>query len=476
MKLLENFINNEWYAPCSGEYLAGINPATEQQIYQVANGGSRDIELAVEACQQALPGWRQLTIEQRTQYLFRLAELIEANIEELAQLESQDTGKPLSLAKMVDIPRSAKNFKFFAQAMSQFSSDFYQDGQHLHYVHHQPVGIIGCISPWNLPLYLLTWKIAPALAAGNCVIAKPSELTPLTAHYLCDLVLQAGLPKGVLNIVHGEGQTVGSALCTHPDVHAISFTGGTETGKTIAKSVAADFKKLSLEMGGKNAAVVFKDCDLDKAIETTVRSAYANQGEICLCTSRIFVEQDIYDEFKSKLLDKIAALVKGLPSDPNTQFGALVSKAHQAKVFHWVKQAQSEGAEILTGGNPYQINERGFYFEPTLLEGASNVCSINQQEIFGPVACLLPFTSEQQVLEQINDSQYGLATTIWTSDLKKAHQMAAEVETGLVWINTWMQRDLRTPFGGMKNSGLGREGGFHALAFCMESKNICIEL
>ena len=474
---INNFINNAWQPPYSGQYLEGINPATESVFYQLANSTQQDLDVAIASCESAKQNWQQASIEMRANCLSNLAQLIEENIEELATLESQDTGKPISVARTVDIPRSAKNFHFFAQALSQFSSHCYANhGTDINYTLNQPLGIVGCISPWNLPLYLFSWKIAPALAAGNCVIAKPSELTPLTANKLAELVIKAGFPPGVLNILHGEGKEIGHLICTHPKVKAISFTGGTITGQHIAKSTAQDLKKLSLELGGKNASVIFDDYNFDLVIKEVIRSGFSNQGEICLCTSRIFIQDTIYEKVKFALQKQIGQLIKGDPSDPHTQFGALISKKHLDKVSSWVKQAISDGGHIITGGHSYKINDKGYYFEPTLIEALDNQAEINQHEVFGPVSCLMPFKDEQDAIKKVNDSKYGLAASIWTNDLKRAHRLAHDIETGIVWVNTWMQRDLRTPFGGTKQSGLGREGGFNAIEFFTEKKNICIHL
>ena len=476
METINNFISNNWIKPNSKEYLPGINPATGENFYQLANSNEIDLELAIESSKQALHPWQSMSLDQRSNCLAKLADLIEQNIDELAKLESLDNGKPISLASSIDIPRSAKNFRFYAHALTQFSAKSYQgDDKSLSYVLQQPLGIVACISPWNLPLYLLTWKIAPALAAGNCVIAKPSELTPLTANKLSELIIKAGFPAGVLNILHGEGQQIGELLCKHPQVKAVSFTGGTETGKLIAQNVAQDFKKVSLELGGKNAAVIFADCDFDRMLDTTMRSSFANQGEICLCTSRIFIERSIFDKTKLALIEQVKKIKTGKPNSSETQFGALVSKQHLNKIDNFVIQAKQDGCEIIIGGSPYQINDKGYYFEPTLITGLANDAAINQQEVFGPVSCLIPFDSEQEVLAMVNDSKYGLSATVWTKDINRAHRLADKIATGIVWLNTWMLRDLRTPFGGAKQSGLGREGGFDALDFFTEKKTVCLQ-
>ncbi len=396
----------------------------------------------------------------------------------MALAESIDSGKPVSLSSALDIPRSQANFEFFADAMTQFHGETFQtDKKALNYVTYSPLGVVACISPWNLPLYLFTWKIAPALVAGNTVVAKPSELTPMTAFMLSEIAIEVGLPKGVLNILHGRGPGVGSPMVNHPSVKAVSFTGSTATGRHIAQSTAGSFKKISLEMGGKNANVIFADCDFNKAVETTVRSSFLNQGQICLCGSRIFVERSIYDKFKAALIEKTLSLKQGDPQNSETQQGAVVSADHQKKVLSYIEHAQQENAKILCGGEKAELPGElsgGFYIQPTLIEGLSYQSKVNQEEIFGPVATLTPFDTEEEVLKMVNSTKYGLAASVWTQDLKRGHRISQNIESGIVWVNTWMLRDLRTPFGGVKESGVGREGGKHALEFMSEVKNICI--
>ncbi len=405
--------------------------------------------------------------------------MLEANLKRFAEAESKDNGKPISLAKAVDIPRAASNFRFFGNAITQFYSESHESigQQAINYTLRQPIGVVGCISPWNLPLYLFTWKIAPAIAAGNCVVAKPSEITPMTAFLLGEICNEAGLPKGVLNIVHGLGTTTGQAIIEHPDIKAISFTGGTATGAHIAKIAAPMFKKLSLELGGKNPNIIFADCDYENMLETSVRSSFSNQGQICLCGSRIFVEMSIYEKFKKDFVDKVKDLKIGHPSKADTNIGALVSKQHLNKVMDYIAIAENEGANILCGGHKVSINgfENGYYLEPTVIEVPSNECRINQEEIFGPVVTLMPFNTEEEVLQMANKVKYGLSATLWTNDLKRTMRMSHQIQAGIVWVNTWMLRDLRTPFGGVKASGVGREGGFEALRFFTEAKNVCIK-
>ena len=408
----------------------------------------------------------------------KIAAAIESNLDLLAEAESKDNGKPITLAMKVDIPRAAENFRFFAHAITQFSSESHESIglQTINYTLRQSVGIVGCISPWNLPLYLFTWKIAPALAAGNCVIAKPSEITPVTANILGKLCLEAGLPKGVLNIINGSGAYAGQAIISHPKIKAISFTGGTKTGAQIAATAAPLFKKLSLELGGKNPNIIFADCDYDKMLKTTLRSSFSNQGQICLCGSRIFVERSIYNQFKTDLVKAVKSLKVGNPSDSSTDIGALVSLAHKDKVKSYIDLASQEGGAVLCGGESVSVPdlERGYYLSPCVIEVKSNSCRLNQEEIFGPVVTLMPFDSEEEALNLANEVPYGLSASIWTNHLKRSMRMSEKLQSGIVWVNTWMQRDLRTPFGGMKDSGVGREGGLEALRFFTEAKNICI--
>ena len=478
MERIDNYINGQWVA--ADDYLVGEAPATGEHIYQLANADHVQLAQAVEAAQTAFPAWRDSSIAVRAECLRRLADLIDSDSEVLAALESQDTGKPLSLAQAMDIPRSAINLRYFASAVEQWSGTSHSMGTDaLNYGLQQPIGVVACISPWNLPLYLFTWKIAPALAAGNCVIAKPSELTPLTAHHLTKLLTQAGFPAGVCQVLHGYGGSIGQALCEHPDIAAISFTGGTQTGATVAVTAAAQFKKCALELGGKNPSIVFADSDIDMAVDQIVRSSFANQGEICLCTSRILLERSIYAEFREKFVKKVQQLVVGDPMVANTQVGALISQAHQEKVLQYISLAKQAGGEILCGGEAVTIPGRcakGYFVAPTVIDGLSSQSRCNQEEIFGPVTALLAFDDESQALAIANGTRYGLAASVWTQHLQRAHRMAAGLAHGVVWINCWLLRDLRTPFGGMKDSGMGREGGFGALHFFSEEKNVCIKL
>jgi len=474
-----NYINGKFIPPINDGWIDNFCPANGEIYGQIPNSTPEDIAIAVKAAKKAFPTWSQTSLEERGRILIRISEILESNLDRFAEVESKDNGKPISLAKSIDIPRAASNFRFFGNAITQFASESHESiGQNaINYTLRQPIGVIGCISPWNLPLYLFTWKIAPALAAGNCVIAKPSEVTPMTAYLLGEICNVAGLPKGVLNIVHGLGTTTGQAIVEHPEIKAISFTGGTKTGAVIAKIAAPMFKNLSLELGGKNPNIIFADCDYEKMLETTVRSSFANQGQICLCGSRIFVEEGIYEKFKKDFVAKVKELKVGHPSNSDTDIGALVSKPHLEKVMNYINIAKEENGEVICGGKRVTVTdyENGYYLEPTVIEVDSNDCRINQEEVFGPVVTIMPFKNEAEVLQLANNVKYGLSATLWTNDLSRTMRMTKQLETGIVWVNTWMLRDLRTPFGGVKDSGMGREGGFEALRFFTEAKNVCIK-
>ncbi len=435
------------------------------------------VERAVEAATRAFPSWSTLPSETRAHWLNRLADEIDSAFESLALAETIDTGKPLWLSKKVDIPRASSNLRFFAAAATQFASESHSGPSSIDYTLRQPLGVVGCISPWNLPLYLFTWKIAPALAAGNTVVAKPSEVTPTTAYLLGVLMQRIGFPAGVLNIVQGDGQTTGESMVTHPRIKAISFTGSTRAGQRIASLLAPGLKKYSLELGGKNAAIIFSDADFDAVISETIRSSFTNQGEICLCTSRILIEQSLYDRFRAAFVKRVSQLTIGDPLNDANKQGALVSQSHFEKVQQCVALAKEEGGKILIGGERFDAPgscAAGFFYKPTVIEGLGPNTRTNQEEIFGPVVTLQPFQDESEALELANASGYGLAATVWTNDIKKAHRVASLIQTGIVWVNSWLQRDLRTPFGGVKNSGIGREGGWEAMRFFTEPKNISI--
>lgn len=480
MEYLRNYLNGTLRDPMTGSWLPVHEPATGRIYAMAPDSAGVDVDAAVDAARRAFPAWSATPAEERSQRIRRVADLIEARNAQFARAESRDNGKPVWLAASVDIPRAVRNFRFFATAILHASTEAHQtDSDALNITLREPVGVAGCISPWNLPLYLFTWKIAPALAAGNCVVAKPSEITPYTAALLSEICIEAGFPAGVLNIVHGSGMSVGAAITAHPDVAAISFTGGTATGAAIARSAAPMFKKLSLELGGKNPTLVFADCDFEDMLETVVRSSFSNQGEICLCGSRILIERTIYDRFRDAFVARVRALVVGDPLDDATQQGALVSQAHMEKVLSSIDLAQTEGGTVLCGGERVTVEgrcEEGWFVAPTVIEGLPMTCRTNQEEIFGPVVTLAPFDSEDEGLAMANASPYGLAASVWTADLRRAHRVAAALKTGIVWVNCWMLRDLRTPFGGMKQSGVGREGGWDALRFFTEAKNVCIKL
>ena len=464
----------------SGTWLDSSEPATGKVYARIADSDATDVDAAVIAAEKALPGWIALGREGRSQAILRVAALIERDLDLFAKAESRDNGKPVSLAREVDIPRAVANLRFFATAILHWSSESHlMDDVAVNYTDRQPVGVAGCISPWNLPLYLFTWKIAPALAAGCTVVAKPSEVTPLTAHMLAERCIEAGLPPGVLNIVHGLGPKVGAAITAHPRIPAISFTGGTKTGAEIARVAAPMFKKLSLELGGKNAVLVFADCDFDRMLANTVRSSFRNQGQICLCGSRILVERSIYDRFRDAFVARTKALRVGDPSAEDTDLGAVVSEGHMNKVLGHIAIAQEEGGRVLCGGTRIRLEGElrdGWYIAPTVIEGLGPQCRTNQEEIFGPVVTLQPFDTEEEALSLANATPYGLASVLWTSDTQRTHRVARALNSGIVWVNCWMVRDLRTPFGGMKQSGVGREGGVEALRFFTEAKNVCIRL
>jgi len=476
---IQNYINGKFVDPINNNWIDNYNPAKGEVYAQIPNSSKEDIEKAYKAAKKAFPTWSSTALDERSRIMLKIAELLEVNLQQFAEAESLDNGKPIWLAKAIDIPRASSNFRFFGNAITQFASESHESvGQDaINYTLRQPIGVVGCISPWNLPLYLFTWKIAPAIAAGNCVVAKPSEVTPMTAFLLGEICIEAGLPKGVLNIVHGLGTSTGQAIVEHPGIKAISFTGGTATGAHIARTAAPMFKKLSLELGGKNPNIIFADCYYDDMLATTIRSSFSNQGQICLCGSRIFVEASIYEKFKKDFVEKVKALKVGHPSDEETKIGALVSKPHLEKVMNYIDIAKDEGGTILCGGNKVVVDgyENGYYLEPTVIEVPTDECRVNQEEIFGPVVTIMPFKTEEEVLQMANNVKYGLSATLWTNDLKRTMRMTKDLEAGIVWVNTWLMRDLRTPFGGVKNSGVGREGGFEALRFFTEAKNVCIK-
>jgi len=479
MEKILNYINGEYCEPLSGEWMDNHNPSNGEVYAKIANSNQADVEKAYQAARDAFPVWSNTPIEERSRIMLKIASLIQENLDRLAHAEAEDNGKPLSLAKAVDIPRASSNFRFFGNAITQFASEAHESVglQTMNFTLRQPIGVVGCISPWNLPLYLFTWKVAPAIAAGNTVVAKPSEVTPKTAFLLGEILTEAGLPEGVLNIVHGTGPSAGQAIVAHPKIKAISFTGGTKTGEHIARTAAPMFKKLSLELGGKNPNLIFADCNYEEMLNVTVRSSFANQGQICLCGSRIFVERPIYDKFKADFVVRVKELKVGDPFDPETKIGALVSKPHLEKVQSYIEIARQEGGKILCGGNEVIVEglENGYYLEPTVIEVYDDQCRVNQEEIFGPVVTMMPFDTEEEALAMANSVPYGLSSTLWTTNIDRTMRVSKKLEAGIVWVNTWLNRDLRTPFGGVKASGVGREGGFEALRFFTEPKNVCIK-
>ena len=479
MEKILNYINGVLTEPVSGKFFNNINPAEGKPYSLVPDSDAKDVAKATAAAQQAFAKW-STSAKDRSAILIKIAELIDRDLDKLALAESIDQGKPVNLAKSLDIPRAAANIRFYATTiLHESTTAHFTDNEAINYTQHTPIGVVGCISPWNLPLYLFTWKIAPALAAGCTVVAKPSEITPMTAYLFSKLCIEAGLPAGVLNIIHGVGARAGQAIIEHPEIKAISFTGGTVTGKTIAATAAPMFKKLSLELGGKNPNIIFADCDFEKAISTSIQSSFANQGEICLCGSRIFVERSLYEKFVAEFTERTKKLIVGDPLDDKTNLGAIASEAHLNKVLAYIELAKQEGGTVIHGGKQVKLAGRcadGYFLEPTIITGLSHTCRTNQEEIFGPVVTIMPFDSEAEVLEYANSTTYGLAATIWTENLKRAHRIAAQVKSGIVWVNCWLFRDLRTPFGGMKQSGIGREGGFEALKFFTDEKNVCIKL
>ena len=479
MQKIQNYINGVLVAPKSGAYINNYEPATGQFYSLIPDSDEHDIAEATKAAKEAFKTWGKTSAQERSTIILKIAALINERLDELAEAESKDNGKPIWLAKSVDIPRAHDNFHFFATAILHYASESHSTAENIiNYTLRKPIGVAGCISPWNLPLYLFTWKIAPALAAGNCVVAKPSEVTPMTAFLLSQICIDAGLPAGVLNIVHGLGPKVGQAMSVHPDIPLISFTGGTATGAHIASVAAPKFKKLSLELGGKNPNIIFADCDFEKMLKTTLNSSFANQGQICLCGSRIFVERPIYEKFKQRFVDEVSKMQVGDPNLESSRLGAVVSEPHFNKVLSYIQLAKEEGGTVLTGGeavNPGGRCDKGWFIRPTVIEGLAVDCRTNVEEIFGPVVTITPFDTEEEVIGYANITEYGLACTIWTENLSRAHRVANEVKSGIIWINCWLLRDLRTPFGGMKNSGVGREGGWEALRFFTEPKNVCIK-
>jgi len=477
---IQNFIAGSFVHSLDGQSIDDYNPATAQRIATIPRSKSADVELAVSAAQSAQPAWSALTLEQRANWLDRIADALEEKTEDIARTESMDTGKPIELARRIDAARSVNNFRFFASFGRQQAEMTFQMEDAMNYVHRSPIGTVGLITPWNLPLYLLTWKVAPALLMGNTIIAKPSEITPLTANLLAETLLELELPNGVFNLVHGLGPEVGQALLEHPKVKGISFTGGTETGRIVARTAAPMFKKLSLELGGKNATIMLKDADLDKAVDGAVRAAFTNSGQICLCGSRIFIDASIAEQFTKRFVEKVNSIQIGDPMDESTTMGSVISPEHLLKVESYIDLAIEEGGTVLTGGTRAMTGFNGpqgvgAFLRPTVVGNLPHTSRCATEEIFGPMVTLHTFTTESEALEMVNASEYGLAGSVWTTDLERGRAFSAQMNTGIVWVNTWLHRDLRTPFGGVKNSGVGREGGQWSLDFFSEMTNVCIK-
>ena len=477
-----NYIDGEQVPPVSGVYLDNYCPSTGKVYSKIPSSDKRDVDAAVGAAKAAFPSWSATPAEDRAKYLFKIADLIEARLSEFAEAESLDQGKTVGTAMMVDIPRAVANFRYYAGHIlhSEEMATHQQGPGVLNFTNRKPYGVIGLISPWNLPLYLATWKIAPAIAFGNTCVLKPSELSPATAHMLGDIFTKAKLPKGVVNIVHGLGKNCGQALVEHQDIKVISFTGGTSTGLHLAQTTAPFMKKLSLELGGKNANIIFEDADIEETVDATVRSSFANQGEICLCGSRILVQRRIYNAWLNAFVTKTRSLYIGAPSDPRSFMGALVSKQHLEKVLGYIELAKKEGGRIETGGDvPTTIpkaNAGGYFLRPTIITELNPTARCCQEEIFGPVVTVMPFDTEEEAIQIANGVTYGLSASIWTKDGRRANRVALALDTGYVWINCWLIRDLRCPFGGTKASGLGREGGKYAEDFYTDVKTICSKL
>jgi len=475
-----NFIGGLFTDAVEGETIPNINPATGGEIGTIARSNKADVESAVQAASEAQNDWSTRSMLERADWLDRIADGLELRKEELAQRESKDTGKPLALARRVDAERSIDNFRFFANFARQQEPEVFEMSDATNFVHRKPIGTVGLITPWNLPLYLLSWKVAPALLMGNTIVAKPSEMTPLTANLLCEVASEIGLPPGVLNVVHGYGPEVGQAILEHPSIRAISFTGGTATGRHVAATAAPMFKKLSLELGGKNATIILDDADLDVAVDGAVRAGFTNGGQVCLCGSRILVHRSIADQFTNRLVESVDAMICGSPGNKATQIGALISMEHLRKVESYIQLGVEEGGTILTGGTREMTGmvgptEHGAFLRPTIIDGLDPLSRTSTEEIFGPVVTIHRFDSDEEAISIANSTEYGLAGSVWSGDTQRAHALAQNIETGIIWVNTWMHRDLRTPFGGVKNSGVGREGGTWSLGFFSEPLNVCVK-
>tara|TARA_B100000686_G_scaffold80799_1_gene87187 strand:+ start:2585 stop:4024 length:1440 start_codon:yes stop_codon:yes gene_type:complete len=472
-----NYVGGEFVCHSGEDWMHVLEPATGQRFARVPLSTAEDVDTAVAAAREAQPAWRSLSISERADWLDRIADALESRYEDIASLESRDTGKPISLARAVDAHRSVFNFRFFAGLLREQEQEIFEMEDSTNFVVHKPVGVGALITPWNLPLYLLSWKVAPAIGMGNCVVCKPSELTPMTADLLMQVIHDIGLPAGVVNLVHGDGVGAGAPLVAHEDVDLVSFTGGTDTGQKVAASAAPSFKKLSLELGGKNASIVFADCDMEKTVAGVVRAGFLNQGQVCLCGSRVLIEESIYGDFRDRFVDAVEEMRVGDPSDEATELGALISSEHLEKVSGYVKLAKEEGGSLLTGGTPCLPSgfEQGNWMAPVVIEGLSPDSRCSTEEIFGPVVTLHRFSSEDEAVAIANNTRYGLAGSVWTSDLERGKRVSESLETGMAWVNTWLHRDLRAPFGGVKDSGVGREGGRWSLGFFSEAMNVCVK-
>ncbi len=475
-KYIKNYINGQLVPPFSGEYLDNINPTTGEVYSFVPDSGEQDIEKAIEAAKKAFKDWSKCDVKIRFRLLSRLADILEQNAEAFAMAEAIDTGKSIVHSRTMDVPKAQSNIRFFANAITQFSSEaFNKEGEMMNYTLNKPIGVVACMTPWNAPLQFLTWKIAPALAVGNCVIAKPSELAPMTTYMFSKACIEAGLPPGVFNIVHGK---VGQKLLESPEIKAVTFTGGSKNGELVAQIAAKTFKKTLLELSGKNAAIIFEDCDFDKAIVGTLQSSFYHQGQKSVSTSRILIERSIYEKFRDEFVKRTQFMKIGDPLTPLTNIGPVISNMHLEKIKSYISLAIMEGGTILCGGEVAELSgkfENGYFIKPTVISNLSPNTRVNQEEIFGPVVSLIPFESEKEAIEINNETDYGLSATIWTENIKKAHRVAENLEVGIVWINTWLERDLRTPYGGVKNSGVGIKGGYEDLKFFTNTKNVCVK-
>ncbi|KAL1915172.1 uncharacterized protein VTP21DRAFT_7653 [Calcarisporiella thermophila] len=480
VSLINNFINGKYVAPLNEKYLDSFDPSTGKPYIKVADSTKEDVNAAVEAAERAFPAWSKLPRDKRSEILLRIADLLESRIEEFASAESKDQGKPLQLAAHADVPRAVLMFRYFGTLILHLQEKVnVTDGIALSYTQRTPTGVAGLISPWNLPLYLLVWKIAPCLASGCTCVCKPSEFTSVTANMLCSVMKDAGLPDGVCNMVFGTGPQAGAALVEHPKVPLVSFTGGSVAGEKISELAGRHLKKLTLELGGKNANIIFEDADLDACVPKSIHAAFLNQGEICLCGSRVFVQESIYDKFLSRFVNEARALKVGDPRDKDSFMGPVVSKQHFEKIMSYIDIARNDGGKIECGGQaPSHLKgsefENGYFIEPTVITGLKPESRVMQEEIFGPVVTVYPFKTEEEAIALANGCKYGLSASVWSRDGQRARRVAEKLQVGNVWINTWMIRDMSMPFGGVKASGRGREGGEHAINFFTDYKTIIL--